>query len=68
MQIKTSKQLFEQLEKERISQNKSRYALASQTGLSRAAWTRMHSREGNMNTDSMFAIARELKLKVVLKK
>lgn len=68
MQVKTSRQLFLVLDQERKSTDRSDRSLSIATRVSTATIGQIRKRKGNMHTDTMFAIARELGFKVWIEK
>jgi DNA-binding phage protein len=64
MTIQTSRQLYEVLEKEIKRSGKSCRQIARNVGLSSATLHSIKARGGNMQTDTMLALAKEFGLKV----
>ena len=68
MQVKTSRQLFDILDKERKRAQRSDRDIARSVNISAATAWQIRKRGGNMTTDTMLALAKELKLKVVVER
>jgi len=68
MQIKTSRQLINEIEKARKASGLSDNALLARCGLSNATLGQIRKRGGNMNTETLLRLAKELKLKVVVER
>lgn len=64
MTIKTSRQLYDTFEREMKRSGKSCREVARNVGLSAATMSAIKARGGNMQTDTMLALAKEFGLKV----
>lgn len=64
MQVKTSRQLFDVIDKERKRAKMSDRDLARSASVSSATVGQIRDRGGNMTTDTMFSLAKELGLSV----
>lgn len=68
MQVRTSRQLLDAFEKEMKREGVSDRGLCSRASLSTNTVHSVRKRGGNMQTDTMFAIAKELGFKVRVEK
>ena len=64
MQVKTSRQLFDIFDKERKRAQRSDRDIARAVNISAATAGQIRKRGGNMQTDTMLALAKELGLTV----
>lgn len=69
MRVENSKELFCELEKAKRDTPKGGTRISKNAGLSRSAWHLIEKRGGNMNTDTLFSLCKELDVEIeVVKK
>lgn len=68
MQIRSSRQMLDVFDKDIKKEGLSDRGLAAKSGLSTGTVYSLRKRGGNMTTDTMFAIAKELGFKVRVEK
>lgn len=68
MQIKNSRQLINEIEKARKASGLSDRELSMRCELSNATLSQIRKRGGNMNTETLLRLARELQIKVMVER